>query len=203
MATILVIEDEVDVTEVIKRRLKDANHFPLIANDPYNGLKLAREEKPDLILLDLKLPTGGGLSVLRNLKTSAETQGIPVIILTGSRSTEVKERALKEGAVAYLEKPYDHHVLLAAIKDVLEKNTKKGFTLIEMVTVVAIIAIIFSGLAMINYFKARETAGVNLCLENRHTVESAEQRYFADKEKHSTGLADLVDGGYLLSTPES
>ena len=123
MATILIIEDEVDVTEVIKRRLKDAGYIPFIANDPYNGLKLAREEKPDLILLDLKLPTGGGLSVLKNLKTSTETQGIPVIILTGSRSTEVKEKALKDGAAAYLEKPYDPQELLTTIKGIL--NEKK------------------------------------------------------------------------------
>ncbi len=123
MATILVIEDEVDVTEVIKRRLKDAGHIPFIANDPYNGLKLAREEQPDLILLDLKLPAGGGLSILRNLKTAVETQGIPIIILTGSRSDEVKEKALKDGAAAYLEKPYDLHELLATIRAVLERKT--------------------------------------------------------------------------------
>jgi DNA-binding response OmpR family regulator len=131
MATILVIEDEVDVTEVIKRRLKDAGHMPLIANDPYTGLKLAHEEKPDLILLDLKLPTGGGLSVLKQLKTLPETQGIPVVILTGSRSTEVKDRAIKDGAVAYLEKPYDHNVLLATIKDILEKKSKGGPPTVE------------------------------------------------------------------------
>jgi DNA-binding response OmpR family regulator len=123
MATILVIEDDVDVTEVIKRRLKDAGHTPLIANDPYNGIKLAQEEKPDLILLDLKLPTGGGLSVLRKLKTSLETQGIPIVILTGSRSAEVKANALNEGAAAYLEKPYDLQELLSTIKDVLERKT--------------------------------------------------------------------------------
>jgi DNA-binding response OmpR family regulator len=122
MATILVIEDDVDLTEVIKRRLKDAGHMPLVANDPYNGIKLAQEEKPDLILLDLKLPTGGGLSVLRKLKTSSETQGIPIIILTGSRSAEVKEGALKEGAAAYLEKPYDLHELLTTIKNTLERK---------------------------------------------------------------------------------
>jgi two-component system cell cycle response regulator DivK len=119
MTTILVIEDDVDVTEVIQRRLKDAGYTPLIANDPYNGLKLAHEEKPDLILLDLKLPTGGGLSVLKSLKASPETQSIPVIILTGSRSAEVKEVALKGGAAAYIEKPYDLQELLATIKDVL------------------------------------------------------------------------------------
>lgn len=122
MAAILVIEDEVDVTEVIKRRLKDAGYLPLIANDPYSGLKLAHEEKPDLILLDLKLPTGGGLSVLKNLKTSSDTQDIPVIILTGSRSPEIREKTLKDGASAYIEKPYDPAELLKTIKDVLERT---------------------------------------------------------------------------------
>lgn len=123
VATILVIEDDVDVTEVIKRRLKDAGYMTFIANDPYNGLKLAREEKPDLILLDLKLPAGGGLSILRNLKTATETQDIPIVILTGSRSDEVRENALRDGAAAYLEKPYDLHELLATIKDALERRT--------------------------------------------------------------------------------
>lgn len=119
MANILVIEDNVDVTMVLEKRLTDFGFDVLISNDANEGLKLARSAKPDLILLDLKLPDGGGLSILKNLKTSDSTREIPIVVLTGVRGSEIKESALKEGAAAYVEKPYEPQALLAVIKNAL------------------------------------------------------------------------------------
>jgi DNA-binding response OmpR family regulator len=125
MAKILAIEDDVDLTTLLKKRLKDAGHEPIIANDATAGLRLARDAKPDLIFLDLKLPTGGGLSLLKTLKTTPATKDIPVIVLTGLRSDEMKEKTLKDGAELYMEKPYDPGVLMAAIRDVLANKKNR------------------------------------------------------------------------------
>ena len=71
------------------------------------GLKLAREEHFDLILLDLGLPGVNGFELLRQLKESPETQAIPVIVLTAWNSTADKLRGFELGAVDYLTKPFE------------------------------------------------------------------------------------------------
>lgn len=121
MAKILVIEDEIDVTKVLRKRLTDAGYETLAAHDAYEGIKHAHRDKPDLILLDLKLPAGGGLSILRNLKMSSETRDIPVIVITGVKREEVKDYAMREGAAGYIEKPYEPQELLEAIRKTLVK----------------------------------------------------------------------------------
>ena len=87
------------------------------------GIKHAHRDKPDLILLDLRLPAGGGLSILRNLKMSSETRDIPIVVITGVKREEIKDYAMREGAAGYIEKPYEPEVLLGTIKDILEKKT--------------------------------------------------------------------------------
>jgi len=124
MAKILIIEDEADVTKVLRKRLEDNGHETLAAQDAHEGAEQARRVKPDLILLDLRLPAGGGLSILRNLKMSSETRDIPVIVITGLKREEVKDFAMREGAAGYIEKPYEPQELLDTIRGILEKGTK-------------------------------------------------------------------------------
>ena len=123
MHKILVIEDDIDVTKVLKKRLVDNGYDVITANEPTEGLRLAHGEKPDLILLDLKLPTGGGLSVLRSLKMSSETREIPVVVVTGVKRVEIKDQVLKEGALAYIEKPYEPQELMETVRGILSKKT--------------------------------------------------------------------------------
>ncbi|MBN1526276.1 MAG: prepilin-type N-terminal cleavage/methylation domain-containing protein [Candidatus Omnitrophica bacterium] len=78
---------------------------------------------------------------------------------------------------------------------------RNGFTIVEMITVAAILAMIFAGLALPRFFKSKETASRNACLQNRNIIEQSEQRYFFDKGTHSAVLQDLVDSGYLKSIP--
>ncbi len=81
------------------------------------GLRLAKSEKPDLILLDLILPKAHGLEVLKTLKGDTETKSIPVIVLTNLEQPEDIERALESGAVAYLVKAtYDLSEIMEKIK---------------------------------------------------------------------------------------
>ena len=83
-----------------------------------------------------------------------------------------------------------------------DMNREKAFVFIELMIIVAIIAIFAAGLAIPRFIKAREKAERNVCLTDRDLIERAEQRYFMNKEEHSTALQDLVDEGYLKTMPE-
>jgi two-component system cell cycle response regulator len=87
---------------------------------------LARKHQPDLVLLDISLPGGNGLMVAERLQNGAMTAGIPVIVLTASRQPGLRANALALGAVAFFEKPYDAHQLLAAIARALGEPVARG-----------------------------------------------------------------------------
>jgi DNA-binding response OmpR family regulator len=121
MSKILIIEDEPDMAKVVAKRLAQSGFEVVVAFDAYEGVKVAHKEKPDLIVLDLMLPAGGGLSVLRNIKMTAEIRSTPVVVLTGIKNEGSKQQILDEGVEAYLEKPYDPDVLISTIQDILKK----------------------------------------------------------------------------------
>jgi len=121
MSKILIIEDEPDITKVVRKRLMEEGFEVIAAQDGYQGVKSAHKEKPDLIILDLMLPAGDGLSVLKNIRMSAHTRYIPVVVLTGIKDEEYKQKVMGEGVEAYLEKPYEPDVLTTTIKNILKK----------------------------------------------------------------------------------
>jgi len=116
---ILVVEDEADIAKVLVKRLSKEGFEVLLAGDAYQGVALAHKEKPDLLILDLMMPAGDGLSVLQNLRKSTKTSTIPIIILTGNKDEEYKQKVLKEEVAAYLEKPYEADALIDTIKNIL------------------------------------------------------------------------------------
>jgi two-component system response regulator VicR len=119
MATILVVEDEIDVQKVIAKRLSSRGFTVHCAADGYQAVEVAHRVNPDLIVLDLQLPAGGGLSVLRKVRKSGNTQRARIVVLTGLTNEDYKQEALKEGVDAYLQKPYDAEVLLNTIDTIL------------------------------------------------------------------------------------
>ncbi len=122
MSKIMIIEDEPDTVKVVTKRLTQAGFEVVVAADAYEGVRFAHKEKPDLIILDLMLPAGGGLSVLKNIKMAAEIRYTPVVVLTGAKNEDYKRQILDEGVEAYLEKPYEPDVLLSTIQDILKKQ---------------------------------------------------------------------------------
>ena len=116
---ILIIEDEVDVSKVLNKRLTDAGFKTVISSDAYQGVEMAHHEHPDLIILDLMLPAGGGLGALKNIKISTHTKLIPVIILTGMINEEYKKEVLAQGVEAYLEKPYGYIELIKTVNNII------------------------------------------------------------------------------------
>lgn len=103
---ILIIEDDKFLRELIVKKLNEQGFTTLEAVDGEEGLKKSREEKPDLILLDLILPGIDGFEVLSRLKQDPETKSIPIIILSNLGQKEDIERGLKLGAFDYLVKAH-------------------------------------------------------------------------------------------------
>jgi CheY-like chemotaxis protein len=127
---ILVIEDSRLLRRATERSLAKAGYDVVAVGDGENGLRVAREAAPDLILLDMMLPTLSGLCLLQQLKQDLCTKHIPVIVLSGlSRKNEAK--LAKEGAAGYLEKSdelfrNDSALLLHAVERVLAEAANKA-----------------------------------------------------------------------------
>lgn len=118
MKTILFIEDEPTLQKTLGDVLDQEDYKVISALDGKIGLRLAKSEKPDLILLDLVLPKMHGFEILRELKKDPETEEIPVIILTNLERMEDVEKAIELGAKTYLVKTK------YAIEEIMEKIEK-------------------------------------------------------------------------------
>ncbi len=116
---ILIVDDEPVFVRLLSLRLKENGYETFAANDGYQGIKLAREVKPDLILLDLEMPAGGGVSTFNNLKASIYTSSIPIIFITGVPGDEVKKLIMDLGADCYFPKPLKFDELLKKIEELL------------------------------------------------------------------------------------
>jgi len=119
---ILVIEDEEDIRELIHFHLFKQNYKVLLAQDGQEGLNLARENKPDLILLDLMLPKLDGMGVCSALKQSETTRDIPIIMVTAKGEENDIVKGLEMGADDYIVKPFGPKVLMARVKTALRRT---------------------------------------------------------------------------------
>lgn len=121
MKKILFIEDEQTLQKTVGEVLKQEGFEALSALDGEIGLRLAQEEKPDLVLLDLVLPKKDGFEVLRELKASEDTRNIPVIVITNLEGVGDVEKALELGATTYLVKAsYSLEDVVSKIKSLLQ-----------------------------------------------------------------------------------
>jgi two-component system, cell cycle response regulator len=116
---VLIIDDDPDALEVARARLMKEDLEIVCAEGGVLGLKAAREEDPDLILLDLDMPDISGFDVCRSLKADAELCMIPVLFLSGSTTPEDKIIGLDLGAVDYVAKPFDAFELRARVRAAL------------------------------------------------------------------------------------
>ena len=126
---ILIVDDERDIVKALMIRLQGAGYEVVAAFDGAQGVFMAHKEKPDLIILDIRMPAGNGFSVAQRLKRSMHTFTIPVIFLTGSPEQNAEEKAMALGARFYVKKPYDPEELLDAIKRALEKDSDSTLNL--------------------------------------------------------------------------
>jgi two-component system alkaline phosphatase synthesis response regulator PhoP len=119
---ILVIDDNPAVCNTLELLLKDNHYTSVTAADGLDGLYKARQENPDLILLDLMLPGMDGLKVCRMIKFDPLLKKIPVVILTSRMLEEDREAAFQCGADGYLIKATSTDVILKEIKKLIEKK---------------------------------------------------------------------------------
>src|SRR6185436_19778615 len=122
MARILIIEDNPANMKLATLLLRKAGHTALCAVDAETGLTLAREGKPDLILVDIQLPGMDGLAATRLLKQDPATAAIPIIALTAMAMKEDREKTKAAGCDAYIAKPLRYQELYAAIESLLLKG---------------------------------------------------------------------------------
>lgn len=118
---ILVIDDELDVVKLIEYNLKDAGFKTLSALDGENGLQMARDHKPDLIILDLMLPGVDGKDVCKELKKDKETETIPIVMLTAKTSELDRVVGLELGADDYITKPFSPREMVLRVKNILRR----------------------------------------------------------------------------------
>ncbi len=122
MARILVIEDETNVVQVLDYNLRQAGYDVLAAARGQEGLRLAREQRPDLVLLDLMLPDLSGTEICRALKDDAATRAVPVVMLT-ARSEEIdRVVGFELGADDYITKPFSVRELMLRIRAILRRT---------------------------------------------------------------------------------
>ena len=119
---ILIVDDEMSTLMPLKRSLESEDYAVIEAYDGREAIKKAKEEIPDLIILDLMLPGMDGHEVCRHLKTDAHTQNIPIIMLTAKDSVNDKVEGLDMGADDYVTKPFILKELKARIKSVLRRS---------------------------------------------------------------------------------
>lgn len=119
---ILVVDDEKDIVDILKYNLLQQKEFEVLT--AYNGrdaIKIAQEEKPDLILLDIMMPELNGFDVCKKLKSSPVTADIPVIFLTAKENEIDEIIGLELGADDYIQKPLSPRKIIARVKSVLRR----------------------------------------------------------------------------------
>ncbi len=120
--TILVIEDETDVSDLIRYHLKKAKYRVLDAADGLQGFTVATEERPDAIILDVMLPKLNGFEVAKKLRADARTESIPLLILSAKGESESRIKGLELGADDYLPKPFSPRELVLRIQALLRRK---------------------------------------------------------------------------------
>ncbi len=122
---ILIVEDNPQTVKLVKFILEKSKYSTISAKDGEEGLQMARERKPDLIILDLMLPGIDGYQVCEALKADPNTKEIPVIVLTALDTGVDFEKALEKKADWYITKPFEAQHLLKRVDYLIEKRKEK------------------------------------------------------------------------------
>jgi len=122
MSKILVIEDSRMISELIKKELTARGFECETVSDGLEGLKKAKQMKPDLIILDVMLPSMNGFKICRLLKFDRRYSGIPILMLTTRSDAKDVRLGKWTGADLYMTKPFEMSELVSAIEELLEKS---------------------------------------------------------------------------------
>ena len=124
MAKILIVDDDASIRKLVRLHLAD-QHEILDTGEPERALGLALEHKPDVILLDLRMPGYSGFELCKTFTSFSATQLIPVFIISGEGGAKTKEFCHDLGAAAYFEKPVNFEALRAALTETLKTRRRE------------------------------------------------------------------------------
>jgi CheY-like chemotaxis protein len=119
LKNILVVDDDIDLSTVVKMRLEIEGYSVKTASNGKECLDMVADNKPDLILLDMTMPVMDGYTALNKLKESSESINIPVIIFSIKEKAKMEGLFLDDKAVCYIEKPFETEELIGKVKSIL------------------------------------------------------------------------------------
>jgi putative two-component system response regulator len=118
---ILVVDDDAMNREVMEAFLNLESYDVLLASNGKQGLSLAEQKKPNLIILDVRLPDILGYEVCEILKNNTETKSIPILMVTGFDAKEDRERAMQVGVDEFLSRPFEGEALIERVNHLLSR----------------------------------------------------------------------------------
>ena len=125
---ILLVDDDREIVRGVSVRLRAAGYEVLTAGDGEAGLAAAREQLPDAMVLDLRMPVMDGFTLMARLRECPETEAIPIVVLSANAVEKAKRQAMDLGAAFFLEKPYDPAKLVAAVDAVVAEPSVRAQT---------------------------------------------------------------------------
>jgi DNA-binding response OmpR family regulator len=123
---VLIVDDDKQIALLLASRLKANDYEVVVAYDAVQAVAKVFREKPDLILLDMKMPGGSGINVMENLRNSADAALTPVIVITAYPSLEILQKAKEMGAVDFISKPFKAEDVLSKIRMALGEVSREG-----------------------------------------------------------------------------
>ncbi len=122
---VLIIDDDLTLTDLLALVFEDAGYQPIVAHSGREGIRLAVQEQPDVIILDIMMPEMDGFEVCDHLLAHERTSRIPIIFLTAKGSVEDQLQGWYRGCFDYIVKPFEVQDLLAAVKRALTENPEE------------------------------------------------------------------------------
>jgi twitching motility two-component system response regulator PilH len=123
MTTVLVVEDSITQRQMISSLLKDSGLSVTVACDGVEALEQIARNCPDLVVLDIVLPRMNGYEVCRKIKSDSKTQDLAVVMCSTKREEFDRYWGMKQGADAYIAKPFEAHELIGTVKQLLRETT--------------------------------------------------------------------------------
>lgn len=120
---VLVIDDDKTLVTLMTALLRKGGYQVLSAFDGVSGFMIAQKERPDLILLDLQMPAGGGEAVWKRLCASTHTSGIPVVYVTATSTPGFAAEVEAQGAAGFIRKPFDPETFVERVGDFFKRAT--------------------------------------------------------------------------------
>lgn len=116
---VLIIDDEPAIARLIAIWLEASGYKPMMAYDGLRGIEMAKSERPDAILLDIRMPDLDGFEVNARLKSTSLLVDVPVVFLSANVHERARKRALASGATAFIEKPFESQEIIDVVNRIL------------------------------------------------------------------------------------